>query len=111
MKKYALLGKYENNRKCYAEIIAASDNCDNLRKVWDVINKIKKEIECKERETPDVIVEKLIKDYLRLKYMMIKDLDFCMEVEINGIYETQDRLTMECTGCGHDHVQMFQRIQ
>ena len=100
MKQYALLGKYEYGNRHNVEVIATSDDCDELTKIWNAINLLNKELEGKDRELRNPKVEKLIEEKLSSVDIIDEGTEFVHEIRTIGLYKISGLIEISCSTCG-----------
>ena len=101
MKKYALLGTYDNINRNNVEVIATSDNPEKLDSMMDAINQINSKLcddRCMTKEIENIIDQHLLEVDL---YDEITD--YISEIDVLGIFQIRQIekvITKTCGFCG-----------
>ncbi len=101
MDKFAILGTYEYGNRNNIEVIAISDNYEELLKIIDAINIVNEKLEGKDRDISNNEIRCLINEGLSSVDIVDEITDFIHEINITGIFRLEDcnYITIECPKC------------
>lgn len=88
MNKYALLGTYDTRNN--VEVIALSDNTDELKKVRNAIDKVNELLMDKDRDEPNDEAKAFIEKNLSEIDIVDKETGYVHEIETKGIVELKE---------------------
>ena len=101
--EFALLGTYEHADRNNIEIIAMSDDYEELVKIKEAIEIVNEKLIGIDRESPTDEVEKIIEE--RLDSVDIRDsvTGYVQDIHITGIFKIEEvgpKIIKKCANCG-----------
>jgi len=101
--EYALLGTYEHADRNNIEVIAMSDDYEELTKIKDAIESVNEKLAGLDRESPTEEVEKIIEGCLKSIDIEDSVTGYIYEIHTTRIVrleEVNPQITKECADCG-----------
>jgi len=103
--EYALLGTYDQTDRGNVEVIALSDDYDELVKIEKAIESVNEKLSGRDRENPSEEVEKIIEENLGSVDIEDGDTGYIYEIHTTRIVRLKDvevnpKITKECGYCG-----------
>jgi hypothetical protein len=103
--EYALLGTYDQADRGNVEVIALSDDYDELVKIEKAIESVNEKLSGRDRENPSEEVEKIIEENLGSVDIEDGDTGYIYEIHTTRIVRLKDvevnpKITKECGYCG-----------
>ena len=101
--EYALLGTYDQTDRGNVEVIALSDDYDELVKIEKAIESVNEKLSGRDRDNPSEEVEKIIKECLAQVDIRDSVTDYIYKIHTTRIVrleEVKPQITKECGYCG-----------
>jgi hypothetical protein len=101
--EYALLGTYDQTDRGNVEIIALSDDYDELVKIEKAIDSVNEKLSGRDRDNPSEEIEKIIEDNLASIDMEDGVTGYIYEIHTTRIVKLEEanpQITKECGYCG-----------
>ena len=103
MEKYILLGTYDGSDRMNVEVIASSDNINELADIRDSINSVNEKLAGKDRDIPYLEVNAIIEDHLATINIVDEATGYLNEISTIGIFELtkiSSKIVKKCATCG-----------
>jgi len=103
MEKYVLLGTYDGSDRMNVEVIASSDNINELADIRDSINSVNEKLAGKDRDIPYLEVNAIIEDHLATINIVDEATGYLNEISTIGIFELtkiSSKIVKKCATCG-----------